>query len=42
VTLLPFQGQYLYSYDLIARTSHLEKDVLNEGEVSIKGRVALG
>jgi len=41
VTLLPLQGQYLYSCDLLARASHLERDVLNEGEVGIKRREAL-
>jgi hypothetical protein len=41
VTLLPLQGQYFHSYDLLARASHLKRDVLNEGEVDIKGREAL-
>jgi hypothetical protein len=41
VMLLPLQGQYLYSYDLLARALHLERDVLNEGEVGIKERQAL-
>lgn len=41
MTLLPLQGQYLYSYDLLASASHLEKDVLNEGEIGIKEREAL-